>query len=52
MSFKEFSSALNAPAEKKPDDKSKGGPAAVHTPAQPEKTRGEAAPAPKSSQRS
>ncbi len=52
MSFKEFSSALNAPAKKKPDDKSKGAPAADHKPARPEKTPADAAPAPKSSHRS
>lgn len=52
MSFKEFSSALNAPAKKKPDDKSKGAPAADHKPAQPDKMPAEAATAAKPSQRS
>ena len=48
MSFKDFSSAHNAPAKAKPDDKSNDPPAAGQPLAQPEKTAAEVAPAPKS----
>jgi hypothetical protein len=48
MSFKKFSSAHNAPAKAKPDDKSKDAPAADHPATQPDKTPAEVAPAPKS----
>jgi hypothetical protein len=49
MSFKEFSSAHNAPAKDKPDDKSKDAAAADQPAAQPDKTPAEGAPTPKSS---
>ena len=49
MSFKEFSSAHNAPAKDKANDKSKEVPAADQPAAQPDKTPAEGAPTPKSS---
>jgi hypothetical protein len=49
MSFKEFSSAHNAPAKDKPDDKPKAAPAADRPATQPDKTPAEGAPTPKSS---
>jgi hypothetical protein len=48
MSFKEFSSAHNAPAKEKPGDKPKDAPAADQPPAQPEKTPAEVALSPNS----
>lgn len=48
MSFKDFSSAQNAPAKDKADDKSRGAPAADQPAAQPDKAPAEGAPTPKS----
>jgi hypothetical protein len=48
MSFKEFSSAQDAPSKDSPDDKSKPTPAADQPTTQPDKTAAEVAPALKS----
>lgn len=49
MSFKEFSSAHNAPTKNKSDDKSKDAVSVDESPVQPDKTPAEVASKPKSS---